>query len=197
MSALVKECALLFVELRATDPEATSALQVARAHLDGGAALLSLRRWRLFELRGEIPAAAELESRLHHSTQFYNPAKERGTVLGEGHGVSPAAPDEALVLVFDRGGERRPAAERWWKHDGGSKVEVREGTVWALRFEGGAPAEEQVEAIAVTTSRASGLLCNPHSQEWRWAAAGTQPPLDWISRRKTARAGRGPGGNAP
>ncbi|MBI5168928.1 MAG: hypothetical protein HZA61_05545 [Candidatus Eisenbacteria bacterium] len=197
MSTLVKECALLFVELRAADPEATSALQVARAHLVEGAALVGLRRWRVFELRGELPDPPELEARVHRSTQFYNPAKERGTLLAEGHGGSPAAADEALVLVFDRGGERRPAAERWWRHDGGAKVEVREGTAWALRFEGGPASAAQVEGVAVTKSRASGLLCNPHSQEWRWLPAGERPPLDWISRRKTARAGRGPGGNAP
>ncbi len=197
MSTIVKECALLFVELRAADPEGTSALQVARAHLEHGAALVGLRRWRLFELRGELPAPAELEDRVHRSTQFYNPAKERGTLVGAEAGSVPAADDEVLVLVFDRGGERRPAAERWWRHDGGAKVEVREGTVWALRFAGGPPTAAQVEAVAVTKSRASGLLCNPHSQEWRWLPAGERPPLDWISRRKTARAGRGPGGNAP
>ncbi|MFN8588091.1 MAG: hypothetical protein U0704_09865 [Candidatus Eisenbacteria bacterium] len=195
MSVAVKSHALVFVELRAADPEAVSALQVARAHLEGGAALTGLRRWRVFELRGELPEPAELAARLDRSTQFLNPAKERCTIVTGPGDRNPFAPHEAGVLVFDRGGERRPAAERWWRHDGGARIEVREGVAWGLAFAGVADAAG-VERVAVTTSRARGLLCNPHSQEWRWTPAGEAPPTDWISGRKTTRAGRGAGGNA-
>ncbi len=196
MSAEPRSHALVFVELRAADPEAVSALQVAHAHLEGGADLAALRRWRIFELRGELPERAELDERLHRSTQFLNPAKERCTIVAGPEDRAPFAAHEAAVLVFDRGGERRPAAERWWRHAGGARIEVREGVAWALSCVGGAPDAAQVERVAVTRSRSRGLLCNPHSQVWRWTAAGEAPPADWISGRKTARAGRGPGGNA-
>lgn len=196
MSVATKAHALVFVELRAADPEAVSALQVARAHLEGGDTLTGLRRWRVFELRGELPPRAELAARLDRSTQFLNPAKERCTIVAGPEDRAPFAAHETGVLVFDRGGERRPAAERWWRHDGGERIDVREGVAWALAFSGGAPDVAQVERVAVTTSRSRGLLCNPHSQEWRWVPAGEASPADWISGRKTARAGRGSGGNA-
>lgn len=196
MNVAVKTHALVFVELRASDPEAVSALQVAREHLEGGARLEGLRRWRVFELHGELPDRPELAARLDRSTQFLNPAKERCVIVAGPDDRAPFAPNEASVLVFDRGGERRAAAERWWRHDGGGRIEVREGVAWALAFAGGAPNAEDVEAVAVTTSRSRGLLCNPHSQEWRWMPAGMAPPPDWISGRKAVRAGRGPGGSA-
>ena len=103
-----------FVELRAEDPEALSAFAVARAHLAAGRRLVALRRMRLFELWGALPGRAEMAERLHGSTQFYNPAKERCLVRTEDGDVAPFGPDESLVLVHERGGDRRLAAERWW-----------------------------------------------------------------------------------
>ena len=37
--------------------------------------------------------------------------------------------------MIERGGERRPAAERWWSQRPGDSIEVREGTAWALTFD--------------------------------------------------------------
>ena len=195
MTTAQKTAALVLVELRANDPEATSALQVARARLAAGDRLASLRRFRLFELKGELPAPDEIESRMHRSTQFWNPSKERGSLLGAG-APGPFAAREVLLLVPERGGERRPAAESWWRHDGGARIEVREGVLWAMRWEDGAADEGRAEALAVTTSSETGLLCNPHAQDWRLLAAGGELPADWISRRsatRTVRARRGSG----
>ena len=171
-----------FVELRAHDPEAGSALVVARTQLEAGRDLVSLRRMRVFELAGSLPGREELADRLHGSTQFYNPAKERCVVRSAEDDPSPFAPEEALVLVVERGDDRRPGAERWWKHETGVRVEVREAVVWALRFEGAADAAARVGDLAVARDRAHGLLANPHSQEHR-ICIGSAPPLDWVSRR--------------
>src|SRR5262245_52622362 len=69
-----------FVELLAEDPEAVSARAIARERLAAGRRLKSLRRLRVFELAGALPARAECEALLHRSTRFFNPAKERCTV---------------------------------------------------------------------------------------------------------------------
>ena len=178
-----------FVELRAEDAEAQSALEVARTRLAAGARLASLRRVRLFELSGSLPARREAEELLHRSTRFYNPAKERCTVREGASGASPFRPDEQLVLVLDRGLERRGAAERWWKHETGEKVEVREGLVWALTFEPGTDAEASAASLASVTDRAHGLLSNPHFQDWR-PGSGTAPPWAWLESEKRTPARR-------
>ena len=69
-----------WIEPRADDPEATSALAVARERLLAGRALEGLRRLRVIELSGVLPDRAALEGLLHRSIQFYNPAKERCTL---------------------------------------------------------------------------------------------------------------------
>ena len=183
--------AQVYVELRAADPEALSAFSVARARLEAGRQLRGLRRLRLFELRGMLPAHAELEERLHHSICFYNPAKERATVRANTAEPAPFGADESLVLVLDRGLERRAAAERWWRQETGEKVEVREGTVWALTFEPGADVTPCSASLAVATDRAHGLFSNPHFQDWR-PGAGDSPPFPWLARVSRTRKGGTP-----
>jgi hypothetical protein len=168
-----------WVELCADDPEAVSALHVARTHLDAGRALAGLRRFRLFELAGALPDRAGLEERLHRSTQFYNPHKER-CVVRVSAGERPPAAGPAL-LVSERGLERRAAAERWWRHAGGGAIEVREGIVWAFTFAAGTSSEAAAaaaESLAVVRDRAHGMFCNPHAQDG--SLAGT-PPLPWLT----------------
>jgi hypothetical protein len=180
-----KRRAQVFVELRAEDPEAASALAIARERLPAGRALAGVRRFRVFELEGALPEPGALAGRLHGSTQFYNPAKERATLRTAAGDPQPVDPEEVLVLVVDRGGERRPAAERWWRHESGERVAVREGTVWALRFEPGPGAAALAEDLAVTRGRAHGLFANPHFQAHHVCAGGA-PPLDWMSTRPAA-----------
>ena len=175
-----------FVELRAEDPEATSALGVARARLEAGRRLAALRRLRVFEIAGELPEAAFVESLLHRSTRFYNPIKERCTVRAAESAPAPFRAEESWLLVLDRGFERRPAAERWWRHETGTRVEVREGTAWALAFDPGEDAAQATASLAAVTDRAHGLLCNPQFQDWR-AGAGPSPPWPWLAKKLPGR----------
>jgi len=177
-----------FVEHRAEDAEAVSALEVARERLAAGKRLRNVRRLRLFELTGALPGRHEAEDLLHRSTRFYNPAKERCTVRASSGDPGPFRDGEALVLVVDRGLERRLPAERWWRHETGERVEVREGVVWALTFEPGSDAAKEAEALAAVTDRAHGLFSNPHFQDWS-AGTGRNPPWPWLETTKRA-AGR-------
>jgi len=176
-----KQLMQAFVELLAEDPEATSAREIARERLAAGRRLEGLRRVRVFELSGELPARDEVAKLLHRSTRFYNPAKERCSLRAAEREPAPFAPGEALVLVLDRGLERRPAGERWWKHETGGKVEVREGTVWALAFEPGEQADVRAGELAELKDRQHGLFANPHFQDWR-PGQGASPPWPWLER---------------
>jgi len=171
-----------WIELRSADPEAVSALAVARAHLPAGRSLTSLRRLRLFELSGPLPLRAGIEKLLQGSIQFYNPHKERCAVRANEADPPPVAAGEQVVLVYERGEERRGAAERWWRHQTGRAIEVREGVAWVL---GLAPDVTDPAALAeeltVLRDRRHGLLCNPHAQEYRIASDAV--PLAWMNDR--------------
>jgi hypothetical protein len=186
--AAVKTTMQAFIELRSEDSEAESALSVARARLEAARGLLSMRRVRMFEITGPLPEAGEVAALLHRSTRFYNPAKERCTVRSSESERAPFREREQLVLVVDRGLDRRTAAERWWKHEAGSKVEVREGLVWALAFEDGIDAASMTVALSAVQDRAHGLLSNPHFQDAS-VAQGALPPWPWIKARTRARKG--------
>jgi hypothetical protein len=176
--------AQVFVELRAEDLEATSALAVVREHVEAGRALVALRRVRLFELAGALPGRAELAEQVRTSMLFCNPARERCVVRAEDGDAAPFGPGETLVLVLEREGERRAVAERWWRRETGERIEVREGLVWAMRFEAGEDAVTRAAELAVTRDRAHGLLANPQFQDVRvWPDPA--PPLDWLSRKRT------------
>ena len=171
-----------WIELRSADPEAVSALAVARAHLPAGRSLANLRRLRLFELTGPLPLRAGIEKLLLGSIQFYNPHKERCAVRANPADAPPLGAGESVVLVYERGEERREGAERWWRHETGRAIEVREGVAWVVGFE---PLETDpagaVAELAVLRDRRHGLLCNPHAQEHRIAAG--KVPLPWMSAR--------------
>lgn len=180
-----------WIQLKSDDPEAVSALGVARAHLPAGEGLRALRRVRVLELTGALPGRPGLEELLHRSIQFYNPHKESCTVRVAASDPAPVAADEVAVLVVDRGGERRGAAEHWWRHQTGEAIEVREGAAWLVAFDAAAPAgrdpRERAAELAVVRGRRSGLLCNPNAQDCDVAAGAI--PLPWIP--------RGPDGTEP
>jgi hypothetical protein len=169
-----------WIELGSDDPEAMSALAVARERLAAARRLAGVRRLRLFELHGPLPATAVIEDLVHRSTWFYNPHKEHCRVRTGGRPPLEAAADEQAVLVVERGGARRPAAERWWRHETGAAIEVVEATAWLLRFEPGEDAAAAARALAVLEGRARGLLCNPNAQDHAIAAA-SEIPLPWIA----------------
>jgi len=174
------KAAQAWIELVTTDPEAVSAMSVVRAHLDPGRAPRSLRRMRVVELWGALPDGDAVAGLLHRSIQFYNPHKERCVVRGSADDPAPTAPGEHVVLVVDRGEERREAAERWWRHETGKSIEVREGVAWLMAFnpEVADPAAAAWE-LAVLRDRRHGLLCNPHAQEPLVAAA--EIPMPWMA----------------
>ncbi len=169
-----------WIELKADDPEAASALWVARHRLAAGREVTGLRRFRLIELTGTLPTRPRVEKLLHESTQFYNPHKERCHLRSNPRDPVPIKAEEDLVLVTERGGERRTAAERWWQHQTGRAVEVREGIVWVLSLASPSNAQRrsQVAELAVVRDREHGLFCNPLCQDARTEHG--KPPLPWI-----------------
>jgi hypothetical protein len=177
--AVGKPSAQAWIELRTADPEAESALGVIRAHMPSGRAVRALRRLRLLELGGPLPARVALEALLHRSIQFYNPHKERCAVRIAASDPAPIGADEHVVLVWERNGERREGAERWWRHETGQEIVVREGVAWVLGLESGtADPAAAVEDLAVLRDRRHGLFCNPHAQEYRIATGA--PPIPWM-----------------
>lgn len=177
-----------WIEVVSEDPEADSALHAARTRLAAGARLASVRRLRLFELNGPLPGGPSCAELLHRSTQFYNPHKERCTVRAGVREAAPVARGEQVVLVLEREGARRPAAERWWRHETGASIEVREGTAWVLAF---APEEDDAAGAAESLARVRdsrhGLFCNPHAQEARVSAG--KLPLPWLGAPGRERGG--------
>lgn len=167
-----------WVELRSEDPEALSAAAVAGRRLEAARGLTGLRRLRLFEMRGPLPARRSVEALLHRSIQFYNPHKERCWVRAVGRDPIPARPGEVAILVGDSGDERRPSAERWWQHQTGERIEVREGIAWLASFAPDGEPKTRAAELALVRDRHHGLLCNPHAQ-WHRIATGAVP-LPWF-----------------
>src|SRR5262249_941797 len=134
-----------WVELRSADPWAWTALHAIRTHLFEGRQLRSVRRVRLFELSGALPARSRLEDLLHRSTHFYNPHKGGWVVRRGARGPVPVGAGDTTVLVWERDGGRCGAAERWLKRETGKAVRVRESTVWVLGWEPGLSEAERLE----------------------------------------------------
>jgi hypothetical protein len=167
-----------WIELVTEDPEAVSALGVAQGRLAAGRALERLRRLRLIEIRGGVPGSVEVARLLHESTQFYNPHKERCTVRVRAEEVPPVREGDAVLLVWERGGTRRPSAERWWRHETGRDVRVDEGVAWVMTFVPGTDATAGARELGAVRDARHGLLCNPFAQEMRSGAGNI--PLPWI-----------------
>jgi len=167
-----------WIELRTEDPEAVSALAVARGRLAAGRTLERLRRLRLIEIRGGVPAADEVARLLHESTQFYNPHKERCAVRAGVEDPPPVRDGDAVLLVWERGGTRRPSAERWWRHETGREALVDEGVAWVMTFGSGTDAVAAARELGALRDARHGLLCNPFAQEMRWGAGNV--PMPWI-----------------
>jgi len=164
-----------WIALRADDPDAVSALLVARASLGAGRALAELRRWRLIELAGSRLDRDAIAGHLHGSTQFYNPHKEHCVVRVTDADPLPA-PGLAYAVVWERDGDRRAAAERWWRHETGETVEVHEAHVWGAAFAPGTAADVAMDELVRVRDARHGLLCNP----WSQASATGPRQLPWI-----------------
>jgi hypothetical protein len=174
--------AQIWIELRSDDPAAVSTLGVARARLEAGRGLARLRRWRLIEIEGRLPGAEEIALRVHASTWFYNPHKELATVRTDAAEGVPVPRGCEALLVIEHGGARRAAAERWWRHETGRRVTVREGVVWGLAFEPAVDAGRAADDLMTLRGREHGLFANPHAQT---AARAHGPiPLGWIAEQE-------------
>ena len=164
--------------LIAEDPEVFSALSVVRARLAAGRSVLELRRARLMELRGSRRDRDDVEALMRASTQFYNPHKEHCELRGLPGDPITAPPGAQLLLVTERDATRRVAAERWWHHDTGETVEVREGVVWMLRFPAGTDAAAAARELGTVRDARHGLFANPHAEELQWSELPA--PLPWL-----------------
>ena len=179
--AKTRRTAQAWIESIADDPEAVSAFAVARRTLEAGAALAGLRRMRLIEIEGALPDGESLAARLHDSTRFYNPNKERCHLRVTEADPPPLVAGEAAALVFDRDGEERVASERWWKRVGGTAAKVREGTAWIVSAGPGHSARDVLAQLLEVRDARHGLLCNPNAQEFRGPV--TEVPLRWFASR--------------
>jgi len=174
MTIAVRPIVQAWITLRADDPEAVSAALVARSAPGIGRGLVALERRRLIEIAGTPREDEQVAALLHGSTQFYNPHKEHCAV---GPGGGPDAARSVQAVVWERGGERRAAAERWWRHETGEDVEVREAVVWSARFDAGVDGATAMRELVELRDSRHGLLCNPWSQQSRISPQA--PP--WIA----------------
>ena len=179
-----------WIEVRSDDPEAVSALAVSRAGGVVERAPEVLERVRLFEITGTACSRERVEALLHGSSQFYNPHKERCVVRGSKDDPLPGPAGFEYIVVWERAGERRPAAERWWRHEAGECVEVREAVAWRARFAPGVEPTAAAHELARVRDARHGLLCNPWSQEFRCGVAAAAFP--WIAPAPDAPGPRGP-----
>ncbi len=105
---------------------------------------------------------------------------------------APVRDRERVVVVVERGGERRGAAERWWRHQTGCAIQVREGVAWVLRFAPGVDADDCASDLARVRDRGHGLLSNPHAQDARVSGADVALPCLTAPRRARRRAASEP-----
>ena len=101
----------VYVELRAEDPEATSALAVARARLEAGRGLRSLRRVRVFELYGALPDRSQVDDLLAPSGSI-GPSEGRSSHCpperGDGAEGAPISDRLGQVLAGIAGSQPDP-----------------------------------------------------------------------------------------
>ena len=166
----------LLVTLKIPDVTALTAANTLRRRMGYAERLVGLRRadyYRL-EVEGESEEAArelvtELAQRTNH---FVNPNKHIFiTRLAEPR-VQPPAMDtgyQVEVLITDAASDRSGDIEQAMGHDplaAGKVRAVHTGVLWTLALKAESPQQALAWArdIAVTRSRAQGLLANPHFQ---------------------------------
>jgi len=169
---------LLSISLKVPDNEARSALEALRVKMGFGELFTGLVREELWELEFDEPrgeALARAEELVAKTNLFANPNKHRCEVhaaaewaLGDDLGA-----DEASIVVADRGhpeGEGMLTALA--RVGAGGARTARRFIVWRIRVARDIPRDDHrvipvIERVAVTTSRTTGLFCNPHSQTAR------------------------------
>lgn len=166
---------LLRVALRGEALAAISAYEALHERM-GAHDLASLERESVWEIElpaGDAAAArAALETAARETLLFANPVKERWRIE-EGSLALPEAPGRACVGLLvrdrpDRAGESRAAALR--DAHGLAGARVARSTLWTLDLpDAGRDALlARARDLCVTTSRRSGLLVNPHFQDFEF-----------------------------
>ena len=154
------------VELRAEDPEASSALVVARERLDGGAR--AARAAALPRVRAARRAAGDATSSRSGCTARRSstiPAKERCVVRAGGRRSPSPVAGRARRSCWSSSAAASAgaAAERWWRHETGARVEVREGVVVGAAVRAGrGRARRSARSWRWRATARHGLFCNPH-----------------------------------
>jgi phosphoribosylformylglycinamidine (FGAM) synthase PurS component len=158
----------VFVELRVPDRVALTAIRTLTTVMDYGENLVSLEREDYYTIRVDAEtqddAVEYVKKMVDETAVFANPNKETADVVPKTRPVSKG--DVVAVLVYPKPGIRSDSLKERLIRLGYDKVEsVGRGVLWRLELRGddklGAAAD-----IAVTRSRTSGLLFNPHSEDF-------------------------------
>jgi len=162
---------VLRVRLRVPDTVALSAEDVLRRKMGYGPRVGGLRRedWWRFEVETDDPAraAGRVETWAARCTALVNPNKHRARIEAVKDWPPGTTEAEVMILVRDREDVRARSMLGFLTDTLGASDlrSLASGTLWILRpgageRDGRALAEE----IAITRSRTSGLLANPHAQ---------------------------------
>jgi hypothetical protein len=156
------------VELRAADPEAITALQALRETMPDQAPR-RLRRFTLWEVRMAAgTTVSRTESMLRSYEDIVNPNKHRLTLLDGG--THDLTEDDLLWVPIRVHNLDDTASEGWLSllaAAGHPVLDLDVSVLWLAGYPRSTPrgtALEMAGELAVTRSRASGLLGNPVSQ---------------------------------
>ncbi len=167
----------LLIGHRVEDLAARTAEETIRRRLDGGEALESLDREEFWEFRYRTEELFEekLTALIDRAELFVNPNKHRWRISTGGIAAGHEGKGY-LLKVTNREDIDGDVAKHTLTMQYGFRglEEVRYGVLWIIRLAegvvGDGPAGDAgralAEKIAVTKSRDSGLLVNPHYQEW-------------------------------
>jgi hypothetical protein len=161
--------------LKVADATALTACEALQRALGYGRAVRSVRRSDLWAFRWSAPVeAAEVLGRLARETNLLlNPNKHHLEIrVGEAK-LEPRGNVWVLVATPGDGTELEETLVRH-RLAGGTAPRVRRGTLWELDLDADPPERIRLAGeIAVTRSRTSGLLANPHVED---AVVLAEPP---------------------
>jgi len=174
----VSERVLLAIGLKVPDNEAFSALEALQVKMGFGDLFNDLAREELWELEFAArreEALARTELLVATTNLFANPNKHRCEVHAADEWTPGDAlkPNEAAIVVADRGHPEGEGMLTALARVGAGDVEsAKRFVVWKVGVGRDIPRDDHrvvpvIERVAVTSSRTTGLFCNPHSQTAR------------------------------
>jgi len=154
------------------EQEAITAFHTLTNYMGYGGKLRALNRTKYFNV--VIKAVENAEERLseiiRRTTLFLNPNKELFRILDDDLNSLFVCPDDVvnkfiLIRNKDAGQDLADLLKKWWDYE--EVISIEEYVLWNLQIDRSCEGvDELVEEIAVLKSRESGLLANPHSQEY-------------------------------